>query len=458
MQPLQLHGALFLASSGGNGHLAAAKSRAETVAARYPSCKIVSRNVLDDFLGKTIGQSISARWDNAKKAGSIALMHKMVRLQSIADALFFIPIFLKTLFHLASLPGPCIRVISTQPLGLSAIAKAIRVFNYFRNLISDVPPVTLELWLTDYAAKGATHFIKPIEKLSAADKALLEVHIPNEREKEGEAFGVTTGLNPKQVVLSKPSDLPVSAHFKNTDLINGSLPGSANTFTLKLTPTQQNLVAQSLNRSVMDDSPLKDCTYSIDAGDKMYTLMLGSQPSANTVKAFVSALIEAQSATHLPSRKPTPCHAFICCGADKEKTPSLFREISQELARLQKQGAIPSHLHIVPLPFQDPPGLCRLMAHADELLIAGGGLSAFEARVLQDTSKGRCGKVSVVSEAAVNIGEWPHNFNALARKGMLSWEADNAAYLKAPLLTASAFQATLLEHFYFWQHSEQHRD
>lgn len=119
-------------------------------------------------------------------------------------------------------------------------------------------------------------------------------------------------------------------------------------------------------------------------------------------------------------------HFFVFCGKDEEGKPSLFKEVCKKLERSQ----IPDHLSIIPLPFQDPVDIAKIMARSDRKFTRAGGSTAFEHKVMHQTLGDANGKVHIISE--MGLKRIPHETQARHRLLLSTipvWEGGNAQNL-----------------------------
>src|SRR3990167_4368236 len=154
---------LIITSSGGGGLIQTANAKQQEALAKDPNLIIIRKDLLKDWVAKPIGPYCIYLWNKAQTNGNVFTQQICVATQFLADFLLHPLIFFKALSPF--LQEDIDQIIDTQPLGTSAILKALRIFNQ-----SKKKNVRLEKVLVDLPTKKATHFFTPIKKLSQRSK------------------------------------------------------------------------------------------------------------------------------------------------------------------------------------------------------------------------------------------------------------------------------------------------
>ena len=159
---------LLITSSGGGGHLQAANAKALKALSEDPNTVILKKDLLIDWVGKRFGKSFIYLWNVSQKKGNLRMLTFLSKNIPLADILFWVHIFTRTLTTI--IREDVDQVIDTQPIGTSAILKAIQVARRFTS-----KPLTLEKIVTELPTEKVLHFFKPIKGLSRKDRGFLRL-------------------------------------------------------------------------------------------------------------------------------------------------------------------------------------------------------------------------------------------------------------------------------------------
>lgn len=420
-------GLLFITSSGGAGHIRVmeerinAEKKALGILNTSDDPRIVKRDVMYDFLGTTIGGFCVNKWNQAQKEGNLQVQAQLVSRQWLADWIFFVPLFVQTLRTLFSMHPAPMKVVNTQVMGCCAILKAVRLYNLIqRRRCQDWKDVNVELWMTDLVSKKACHFLNPLKSLCEEDRKILSVKIPSSEPKDLELFVAQTGLSREKIQGIKDEDLPVRDIFKSEELKEYA-PSHAHPLTLNVELNEeQKQHLQSLPTSLNPE--FNGCQ--IEADDIVYSISLGSQPTAQVIKDCVLDVINGQK----NSSDQRKMHFFVFCGRDEEGKPSLFKEVCQIV---KNQEDFPENLSLIPLPFQKPDNIAKILARSNKKFTRAGGATCFELKAMQHTLGDQAGQVYFVSEAKLSKEELDKIEDSkertkLLRKEIPVWEGGNA--------------------------------
>ena len=83
--------------------------------------------------------------------------------------------------------------------------------------------------------------------------------------------------------------------------------------------------------SILADIGESEVTFDVKPTDRMFTVLLGSQPSIAATLNYVKKL------TAFAKESPNiPTHLFVYCAEHKEKEESLFRSVADFVSRIKK--------------------------------------------------------------------------------------------------------------------------
>lgn len=392
---------LIITSSGGGGLIQTANAKEQEAIAKNPKLEIVRKDLLVDWIWRPIGRFCINFWNRAQIKGNISAQWICVWGQCLAD-LFLHPIFfcyaLYTLFK-----EDVDHIIDTQPLGTSAIVKAMRIYNRKRG-----KNIKLEKVLVDLPTKKATHFFRPIKKLSDENRryVLLTTIAPllEEGESAADFWQLTCGLSERQINLEevyvrqafrqykgkcKPTEtMHISIHYKNAE--------------------EMRLMRKSFEKgSVQAKVMPNEVEFQIEPADRMITILLGSQPAHDATLRYAKTF--SSFAKEFPK---TMTHLFVFCADHGEGKETLFRKVAGIAAHMKNAS---KNLSIIPFSFQSEAVIAPLFYRSDITCTRSGGQTAMELM-------------------CVSTGEmWVHSEAKKGQdllQGIPGWEAASAVYLQ----------------------------
>lgn len=445
-------GVLIVTSSGGAGHILVAKQR--ELEEQKLGKVTVYKDVMKDLVLEKIGNHAVSSWNQAQKTGDIKKQENLVKKQPIADVLFFLPIFFNTLFSLFSMDPPPEKVVNTQVMGCRAMLLAMSLYNSIqKSRDSNWKDIKMEIWLTDFVSEKAVHFLNPLRSLSKSEKEMCTVFLPTDRKQDLEYFYRYTGFTEEKVVPLSDAQLPVKDIYKNTSVLQKYAPDTTQINELKISLNADQIKrAASIPNIKQATRGLNDAcnSYTVPPGDVVYSLMMGSQPTEHVVKEFIQKMIEVSQASKNNARH---FHFFVFCGkdADENGNLSLFKQVCESL---KNRKDIPKELSIIPLPFQDPENIAKIMARSKKRFTRAGGATCFEHKAMRATMGQTPGKVYIVAEAALKDFEKRRvlkgDKDLLFRK-IAVWEGANAVNLShtigAGVVCAQTFKEEICADF-----------
>ncbi|MTI14289.1 hypothetical protein [Sansalvadorimonas verongulae] len=450
-------GVLVLESSGGGGHIAVAKQvvkELEDDGGRVSGDRqsIYRKNVMENYMGKRMTNAMVGPWNKAVREGNVEKQQSMLKKRRIGELIVYLPIFLGTVFTLMSMKTPPKKVITTQPLGLGAILKAVSTYNHFMKArYPDWEPVIVEQKLTDLLTPEAIHFVDPLKSLGEKQRKILTLVIAGEEKDFSGAVKELLGEGFHNVRYTGNAGLPVNELFLSDELAD-YLPGEAVNIPLdSLSKNQEKLIrevpgiAQCLGETTEEGEGKVNIVSHINTDDHVHQLMLGSMPPEPNVMNFIAAHIYmAQCIEKRGEVRPSGMHVRVLCGRDSDGMPSLFKRACEVLGEWHKNEkdasdtGIPPWLKICPLPFQHPANIAKGGMRAHKYFTRGGG-----ATTMEHIAMGRMktsyevaqtlhpvGNISIVGEGLCTSDD-PEEM--LRNDFPLIWEGGNARFLKENL-------------------------
>ncbi len=411
---------LLITSSGGGGHMQAAKARADKAKADDPSMQIIQQDILTDWVGKRCGRLLIYMWNLSQKKGKVALLHFFSKFMPIADLLFWPRIFFKALVTV--IRKDIDHIIDTQPIGTLATVKALKMVRYLTG-----KTVLVEKVLTELPTKQVFHFFKPIKRLSYSDRAFLRLVSHRPLLGLGEtpnAFWMKhCGLRERDI---RYANFPLRAAF--TSCVTQSKPLGRTKIKVKASSHSEiDLIVKTIQLgSARKQVDRESVTVIIEPEDKVVTMMLGSQPTEKATVQYIKHFIELFRKVGNRGY----CHfLFVFCQYDAYRPTSLLHRVHYAACTAKNY---PKHFNIIPMCFQEDQVIATLYSRSDATLTRSGGLTSME---LMSVAQG---KIWIHSEA-----ETPFERDRPNYYGMPVWEWGNARYLEekkgAELITPNTF-------------------
>jgi hypothetical protein len=392
---------LMITSSGGGGLLQTANAKEQEALAKHPGLQIIRRDLLKDWIWRPIGEYFINFWNKAQKKGSVSAQTFCVYSQFLADIFLHPIIFSYTLYTLFR--EDIDHVMDTQPLGTSAILKAIRVYNRTRG-----KNLRLEKVVVDLPTKGATHFFRPIKKLSKRNRRLVQlISIPpllEEGETEEEFWQSTCKLSAKEIKLEEVYVRQGFRQFKGK---------KRSTESVHVSIRYKNREELELMEKAFKRGPIQakkkdhEVEFVIEPHAKLITVLLGSQPAGGATVSYVKKV--AALAKEFPE---TPTYLFVFCADHVEGKETLFEKVAAAVSEMKD---FPKHLSVIPFSFQSENVVARLFHRSDLTCTRSGGQTAMELMCVST------GEICIHSEAK--------NGKDLL-KGIPGWESASAVYLQ----------------------------
>jgi len=406
---------LIITSSGGSGHLNAAAA-IEANAKQSHNLKIKKVDLLRDLLVGNFGNLLAKRWDQALKTGALGEQIFLGQITWLADILFAMPIFLKTLILLWKYEID--HIVDTQALGTMAIVRAAYMINitnaFFRK---NQPKITVSKIMTDLPTDKALHFFHSIKKL-AKKRQIFELVTTKPLLKDGESeedfWKTHCNLTMKQIRYANFPLRPAFIRFENSPLMEKPV-----CLELKFNSEEEfHLIKVCSGKDQLEYST-KNCgkkviQKNIQENDHVFSLMLGSQAVVESTLQYVENKIQW---VRQSGQKDCCYHLFVFCSQHIPGQNTLFKKVCNLVVQTED---FPKNLHVVPLAFQDDTELAPILFRSDHIIIRTGGMTVME--VLKVFN----GKIFIHSEAKDHTKECTQNE---LLNGIALWEAGNAEYL-----------------------------
>ncbi len=427
---------LIVTSSGGGGLIQTANAKTQEVLKEDLESKIIRKDLLMDL--NAIGNFAINVWNKSQRNGNVKVLEIFIFLQKFAEIVLWPKIFVWIFSCL--IKENIDRVIDTQPLGTSAIVKAIRFFNFIKK-----KKVLLEKVIVDLPTNKATHYFRTIKRLSSKDKNVIRVvTIPPLLEK-GETsaqfwqrhcgmseskiayqeYFIREGFHPYQKKMREINDYSLQVHFKNPE---------------EFSLMQKTYQKGAGKAKILDGS----AEFLIKMEDLLITILLGSQPAFEGTIGYVKRMLEIASKMSFRTKK---CYIFAFCSDHYPGQDSLYRRLQDLIVKMEDY---PANFVVVPISFQDEKTIASLFFRSDASITRSGGQTSME---LMGVMKGQ---IWIHSEAKkVKSGR---GCREDLLKGIPGWEAGNACYLEekrgAKIITPDYFE----EDFRNFLQKYAHRD
>ncbi len=398
IQPKKL---LIITSSGGGGLIQTANAKHQEAVAKNPDLIVIRRDLLKDWVWSPIGNYFINFWNQAQIKGNIPAQMLCVYGQFFIDYFLHIPVFIQTLKIAFS--EEIDHVIDTQPIGTSAIIRALRIYNKRRG-----KNVRLEKVLVDLPTKKATHFFRPIRKLSKRSRKLLKLTTIQPLLDDGETaeqfWRKTCGLKVEEINFEEVYVRQAFRQYKGKE--KTLLP-------MEIQIHYKNKEELSLMKKCFKRGPIpysvkeEEVHFTIEPDDKMITVLLGSQPAKEATLQYVKELV--QIARAYPNVKTD---LFVFCADHVEGEATLFRKVADFVESIDD---FPKNFSVIPFSFQTEHSIAPLFYRSDITCTRSGGQTAMELMCVST------GEIWIHSEAKKGQD---------LLKGISGWESASAVYLQ----------------------------
>jgi hypothetical protein len=420
---------LIITTSGGGGHLQAANAKIAEENLKNPSIHVTTYDIVARAGGKWLGKFMIRIWDKTQRKGSVRGLELFAALLPAFDIIFWLPVFFHILHSLFKYHID--HVVDTQPLCLSAITAAVRLYRYFKKNTIFIEKILTEL-PTDYAS----HYLTPIKRLRENSRNLICLvttqPLLTENETAENFWQKHCGLSTQKISYG---DFPIRPSFKKYQK-KPKLPEPLSLI-IKLKNTKEN----ALLKNLLDKGHVKgrleenSLHITIQPNHKVTTLMLGSQTVETASLGYVKSFIEMIQGD---PNKDLLHYFFVFCSQKSSESTSLQEQIYNLITTFSDY---PSNLMIIPMSAQEDDVIAPLYFRSDATLTKAGGVTAMELIAVAQ------GKIWIHHEdKPTSLEKLLSNnpfFTIHSYKGMPKWEYGNAAYLEeikgAEMVTPETF-------------------
>ena len=400
---------LLITSSGGAGHLQAAKAQALKVLSEQPNTQIIQKDILIDIVSKLFGKGFVFLWNASQKKGNIRCLMFLLKNIPIADFLFGTFIFLKVFYLI--LKEDIDQIIDTQPIGTPAIIKAIKLASKISG-----KSLKLEKIITELPTNTVVHFFKPIKNLAQNDRCFLKLISTFPLLKDNQTAEIfwkkNCGLSEKEVHYES---FPLRPAFRKYINIKRNYTKRMEISICVNSSEEKFLIADTMKRgSLYSEIYLDRIKIKIEPLDTVFTILLGSQPTEEATLKYVNKYIDSMYRLQMVKKRYL---LFVFCNTHCKHKNSLLKRV---YTLVRKKNHYPKNLNIIPMCFQSDEVIASLYHRSDATLTRSGGLTAME---LLSVAQGQIWIHSETRRGVIN------NKKNLAR-GMPIWEQGNAFYLQ----------------------------
>lgn len=425
---------LIFTNSGGNGHLQSAKTLGDEIRAKFPDMEICQVDIFEDFFGPIIGKFFAERWNGVQRTGDVIMQAILIKAMSFAHWLFFMPIFVQTLYMLFK--NDFTQIIDTQNISMKAIIRAVRVYNKWKG-----KHLLIERIITDLPTRDTSLYFPFIRALSRKDKEILRIKttkpLLNGEKNDAEFWEKHCEIGMDKIEYTP---LPIRPEFRKYahELRKRETPLSLTLAFPDQTMHNEFLEIISFG-SLQTTSKELFTSFTLQAEDTVSIIMLGANPNKAAILNYLRAYIHLVSRKNYKTRRDV---VFVLCSKNPPNTISLQQRIL-ELVKSHKN--FPKNLTILPLPYQEDAIIAPLFYRSDLSLTKCGGITAMEllsvchGRILIHRERPAPGTLKFFTK-------WP-----TVRFGMPPWELGNLRYLRsikgAQIVTPETF-GTICQNFF----------
>ena len=268
--------------------------------------------------------------------------------------------------------------------------------------------------IVDLPTKKATHFLRPIKRLSKRNQKVIKLRtirpLLEQGQTSNEFWQKHCGLCESKITYE---DINVRIPFK---LLQGS-PRLCTEMTLSFNVKNQeeeHLLKEALQLGSVESKVMsKEMEIHIPENGRVVSILLGSQPARVATLNYVKNFIDVARKL---SKHSKPLFLFVFCADHIEGSKSsLFRDL---IDLLKKQPSIPSFLSVIPFSFQSSKVIAPLFHRSIITCSRSGGVTAMELMAVST------GEIWIHSESRKKNP----TLNDLL-KGIPKWESENALYL-----------------------------
>lgn len=398
---------LIITSTGGSGHIQAARAKRAMLLQENPDYEIVEKDLMQDIFGCGFGPLFVQMWNKAQKKGKTHTLEMYGQLAVFFGVISFIPVYYRLLSLLVKEQFD--RIIDVQPNATSAIARAVRAYERITGI-----RLTIEKFVIEFPTDRVIHYFKQIKRLTSIDRSYLKLITMSPLTAKNETDEMFWKKNCRLPLKQVSYEAPLIRESFYDYQIKERDPEEVFLLSIDVPNAIDRLcILQALNRGPLPFSENDEKIDLVIQPDlKVVTMMLGSQPAHKATLRYVDHFIEMAAKT-----ERNICLFVFCANQTNEDMP-LIESITKRVTRNEDH---PKNLTILPMPYQKDDVIAPLYHRSDATITRSGGVTSME---LMAVSRG---KIWIHTEKPLQ------NDDLLKVKiwGMPRWEEGNALYLKA---------------------------
>lgn len=401
---------LLITSSGGGGLLQSAIAIEQEEKLINPQVNIYKKDLLMEWTGPMIGKFGRFFYNWTHRSGNVFFTNCFVNLNMYANRLFYPTVFFSALYNLFK--HDIDKVIDNQPMNASAVIKAIRLYNFCTK-----KNVIMEKVFVDLPTREYRQLMKSVKNLSKNDKKLLKI-VTIEPLLDGEQSNEKywqkhCRISESQVEYKK---FVIRQSFKKYQSV--PLSDKEMEITIKFSSIEE----KDFIKRCFVKGPIKVkeiggvFIFTINPKDKLFTILLGTQPSSKAVYQYVKAFIDRINESN---NKKQNYYLFVFADRFLQTKETMFHKIFQLTNSLENY---PKNLSIVPMSFQSDEVIAPLFHRSNLTITRSGGHTIMELMAVSN------GVNWIHSETKKQNAKEIPSYKQLL-KGIPAWEAGNARYL-----------------------------
>lgn len=327
------------------------------------------------------GDWMADTWNNAQKKGQLGLLRFIANPIGMRIAEFLLGWLVKHRFKnmLRSLAQEPKFVVSTQAFCAKELAEAVYEVNKEKAW-----KMHFDIYLTDLPSKRATHFFPSVKRISHHQKLrnITTLHAPDPIGKITDEEKATFWKKHCGLVHRKTDDpFPIRQTFLHTETWGQSLKNETFDLPIKVNNPDEALTfkkttpAGLLQTETTQTGTKSTFRISLNQKDKVGFLMLGSQPTTESVLAWLQTFVRARQQQSSDGHQH---YFFLYCGAPETNTIKnpLLAAVTAKITEMAE--SLPKDIHIIPFTNQDAEVIAPLMARSDLTITRSGGATSME--------------------------------------------------------------------------------
>lgn len=331
------------------------------------------------FIGG-LGELGVKSWDEAQKKGDLKFLERYASWGWIGEIIFYPLVYFRVKWMLQDLNVEPNFVVSTQAFCLNAIMRAMQTVNKEKNW-----NMHMHVYLTDMPSKKAIHFFPSIRKVTADSELrnLLTLHAPPPLRKPGQTEDDDKKFWEKycgKINVITNEQFPIREAFLETGILKARLEKPVLDVRIKLNEASEgDLISSGLSPACVHTATSKDITLKIRDKDKLGFLMLGSQPTTQSVLNWLHTFVQSGRA-HNSTDGDVQRFLFLYCGVahTNDARNPLLDAVQEQIKKYKQANKLPPNFNIIPFSNQDADEIALLMARSDVSITRSGGATSME--------------------------------------------------------------------------------